>query len=195
MNDKERRRYFRIDDTVELKTNPVPANQLEDKLNNFWTNQHEFSIRNEFNHELDQHAADLIDIERKYPAIARYLTVLQKQVDLLSKQLLPDDTESLGEQSQHDVNISAQGICFISSEPIATGEVVEINLQLLPKKHRIVVFAKVIRCDKVDEFQYKLTVDFEHIHEADREILIKHIHGQQLKSLGAARFDADNKDD
>jgi len=192
MTEKERRRFFRIDDTVAIKTETIPPNQLDDRLNNFWTNHHEFSIRNEFNHKLDQHAADLIAIKNQHPSIARYLTVLQKQVDLLSENILPDD--ALNGSSERSVNISAQGISFLSTEAISKGEVVEISLQLLPKKQRIVVFAKIIRCDKADDFQYKLTVDFEHIHEADREILIKHIHGQQLKSLGAARFDADQSD-
>jgi len=192
MSDKERRRFFRIDDTVGIKAETIPANQLDDRLNDFWTNHHEFSIRNEFNHELDQHVTDLIAIENQYPSIARYLKILQKQVDLLSEKLLPEDR--LNGSSKSDVNISAQGISFLSTEAISTGEVVEISLQLLPKKQRIVVFSKVISCEKADDFKFKLTVDFEHIHEADREILIKHIHGQQLKSIGAARFDADNID-
>jgi len=186
MSDKERRRFFRIDDTVALKTETVPVNELDDRLKNFWTNQHEYSIRNEFNHQLDQHEADLAAIKKQFPAIARYLTVLQNQVDLLSEHILPED--GLSKEQENDVNISAQGISFLTTEAISTGEVVELSLQLLPKKQRIVIFAKVITCEKVENFQYQLTIDFEHIHEADREILIKHIHGQQLKSLGAARF-------
>lgn len=190
MTDKERRRFFRIDDTVGIKTETIPADQLDTRLNDFWTNQHEFSLRNEFNHELDQHIADFLAIEKQYPAIARYLKVLQKQVDLLSEKVLPD--EHLNSSSAKTVNISAQGISFVSSETVSVGDVIEISLQLLPKKQRIVIFAKIVSCEKIENDKYQLTVDFEHIHEADREILIKHIHGHQLKSLGAARFDADN---
>ena len=71
---------------------------------------------------------------------------------------------------------------------MAAGEVVELNLELLPNKQKIVVFAKVVRCEQLASKQFNITLDFEHIHESDREILIKHIHGKQLKSLGAARF-------
>lgn len=190
MSDRERRRFFRIDDTVGIKAETIPSDEIDERLNNFWTNQHEFSIRNEFNHELDQHAADLLAIEKQHPSIARYLKILQKQVDLLSEKILPD--ESLNGSSAKTVNISAQGISFVSSEAVLAGEVIEISLQLLPKKQRIVIFAKTISCEKLEDNKYQLTVDFEHIHDADREILIKHIHGHQLKSLGAARFDADN---
>ncbi len=189
MSDKERRRFFRIDDTVALEAKTIPADELNDKLENFWSNQHEFSLRNEFNHQLDQHAADLALMEKQYPTIARYIKVLQNQVDLLSESILPE--HGLTKEQENKVNISAQGISFLSSEAISSGEVVELNLQLLPQKQRIVVFAKVISCEKAADFQYLLTIDFEHIHEADREILIKHIHGQQLKSLGAARFNDD----
>ena len=190
MSDKERRRFFRIDDTVGIKAETIPAEQLDERLNDFWTNHHEFSIRNEFNHELDQHATDLLAIEKQHPAIARYLKVLQKQVDLLSEKILPED--GLSGNSTKTVNLSAQGISFMSSESVLIGDVIEISLQLLPKKQRVVIFAKCVNCEKLDDKKYQLTVDFEHIHDADREILIKHIHGHQLKSLGAARFDADN---
>lgn len=188
MSDQERRRFYRIDDTVTLKTEQIPSAQVEDKLKDFWENQHEFSLRNEFNHQLDEHAADLLAIEKKHPAIARYIKVLQNQVDLLSEKILPDDSHS---SSRKEVNISAQGITFISTESIVEGEVVELNLKLLPHNQQIVVFAKIITCDEIDDNQFKLTLDFEHIHEADREILIKHIHGKQLKSIGASRFKDD----
>jgi len=192
MSDKERRRFFRIDDTVSIKTETIPTEQIDQRLNNFWTNHHEFSLRNEFNHELDQHVADFITIQNKHPAIARYLSVLQKQVDLLSEKILPDN--AIEGSTDKAVNLSAQGISFVSSEAVNAGDVIEISLQLLPKKHRIVIFAKVINCEKIDDDKYQLTVDFEHIHDADREILIKHIHGHQLRALGASRFDADSND-
>lgn len=190
MSKQERRRYFRIQDTVGMKAEPVPSSELKERLDDFWNNRHDFSIRNEFNHQLEEHLADLAAIERKYPAIARYLKVLQNQVDLLSEHIISDD--ELHDRERREVNISAQGISFLTSESLLIGDVVEINLQLLPNRQQIVVFAKVVSCDDMGDSQFKLTVDFEHIHEADREILVKHIHGKQLQSLGAARF-KDNK--
>jgi len=33
----------------------------------------------------------------------------------------------------------------------------------------------------------RVSLDFENLHEADREILIKHIHGKQLEALSNAK--------
>lgn len=184
----ERRRFFRIEDIVGLKTQVIEKQELEQRLDSFWNDQHQFSLRNEFNYKLEQHQADLHHIKTRMPELGRYLSVLQEQLDLLTNKILTD--EDTFTTSETTVNISAQGISFTSDQQATKGDIVELNLRLLPSQQKIVVFAKVINC-QLDEKQgeYTISLDFEHIHEADRELLVKHVHGKQLKSLGAARFE------
>ena len=185
----ERRRFFRIEDIVGLKTQVIQKQELEQRLESFLNDQHQFSIRNEFNYKLEQHQADLQHIKTKMPELGRYLSVLQEQLDLLTDKILTGDDSFTTTEAA--VNLSAQGISFISDEQVNHGDIVELNLLLLPSQQKIVVFAKVIECiqNKKTPGQYNISLDFEHIHEADRELLVKHVHGKQLRSLGAARFE------
>ena len=185
----ERRRFFRIEDIVGLKTRVIEKHDYQKKLDSFWNDQHQFSIRNEFNYKLDQHQADLQLIKNKMPELGRYLSVLQEQLDLLTSKMVDDEDGFTTRETS--VNISAQGISFLSDEQVQTGDIIELNLLLLPSQQKIVVFAKVIECQKDEDApgQYYISLDFEHIHDADRELLVKHVHGKQLRSLGAARFE------
>lgn len=189
----ERRRFFRIEDIVGLKTAVVEKQQLDEKIDRFWKDQHQFSIRNEFNYQLEQHKADLQHIKTKMPELARYLSVMQQQLDLLTDKMISGDDSFTN--STVAVNISAQGISFTSDEPVNAGEIIELNLLLLPDQQKIVTFAKVINCHKDDNNPGKFIIscDFEHIHDADQELLVKHVHSKQLRSLGAARFAENNE--
>lgn len=185
----ERRRFYRIEDIVGLKTRVIDKENHKQELDRFWNDQHQFSIRNEFNYKLDQHQADLQKIKTKMPELGRYLSVLQEQLDLLTEKMIDNEDDFTSDEKT--VNLSAQGISFIASEKVQTGDIVELNLLLLPSQHKVVVFAKVIECRQIekDTDKYNIALDFEHIHDADRELLVKHVHGKQLRSLGAARFE------
>lgn len=189
---QERRRFFRIEDTIGIKTKVIQENEIERRVKKFWDDQHEFSLRNEFNYELEQHQVDLKHIKNKMPEVGRYLDLLQKQLDMLTDKIL-QESDSFTDQEKK-VNLSAQGISFFTDEVVSKGDIVEMNLKLLPERQKIVLFSKVIDCHQVDseQGQYKVSLDFEHIYDADREILVKHVHGKQVRALGAARFEEDN---
>ena len=64
----------------------------------------------------------------------------------------------------------------------------EFKLKLLPSGLRLVIIARVAKVDESPERGgYRISLDFEHLHEADREILIKHIHGKQMEALSSAQ--------
>ena len=122
---EERRRYFRINDRVELQATPVSLDEIESRLDNFWNNHHQFSIRNEYNHQLEEHLADFRAIESKMPELARYLSVLQKQLEILTEKLIPEQSQiSATEQA---VNLSAQGISYFSNDKLKPGDLLELN--------------------------------------------------------------------
>lgn len=194
--DRERRRYFRITDEVGIESKPIEEEQTQQHLQDFWASPHEHSLRNEFNYQIQQRKSDLSVIQRKYPEIGRYLEVLQQQMDRLSEKVLAISGESRVEPQQ--ASLSASGIRFYADEKVDRGDMVELKLTLFPDLQKLVIFAKVIDCAKNnDNFPglYTISLDFEHIHEADREILIRHIHGKQLRALGAARFAEDSDDE
>ena len=184
----ERRRYFRIDDEVSLSLQPIAVADEEARIDDFWQNEHAYSMRNNYNFQIEQHIADFHRIEKRMPELARYLRVLERQIDRITEKLAVDDDDSkLGHQR---VNISAQGLLCRSDDPPAPGSLVELTLKLLPSGLRLVIMARVIKSEPEDENgngASRVSLDFEHLHEADREILVKHIHGKQMESLGGAQ--------
>lgn len=185
----ERRRFFRIEDTVKFKLNPIAADAQAQKIDSFRSDHHEFSIRNEFNYKLEQHAADLLHIRKKNPELGRYLGVLQEQIDLLTEKLINVDDDFAPEEQF--VSLSAQGISLQYGEALQPDQLLELNLKLMPGQLKIVILARVMECEpkQGESNAFEVSLDFEHIHDADREILVKHVHGKQLSELGAARLE------
>jgi len=181
----ERRRYYRIDDELLIAVSPIANEQIDDHLEDFWANQHTFSIRNNFNYQIEQHLADRNKIENKLPELGRYLAVLEKQIGHLTDQLISDDAEQ--PMTRKMVSLSAQGVAYIDNQPLPVDELVELKLTLLPSGMRLVIVARVVKIEQDPDLGgSRVSLDFEHLHEADREILIKHVHARQLESLSNA---------
>ena len=122
------------------------------------------------------------------PELGRYLSVLEKQIDWLTQRLSADNTEDL--LTRKTSNLSAQGISYHADKAPQQGDMVEFKLKLLPSGLRLVIIARVVLVEtdsSQNRGEYKISLDFEHLHEADREILIKHIHGKQMEALSSAQ--------
>ncbi len=184
----ERRRYFRIDDEVALALLPVAGADEEARIDNFWQNEHAYSIRNNYNFQIEQHIADFNRIEKRMPELARYLRVMERQIDRITEKLAVEDDDS--KIVRKSANISAQGLQFHADDAPTKGSLVELTLKLLPSGLRLVIMARVVQVETEndhDDGAHRISLDFEHLHEADREILAKHVHGKQMESLGTAR--------
>lgn len=182
----ERRRYYRIDDELMLALSPLDDSLVDERLEDFWSNEHAFSIRNDYNYQISQHIADRHKIEKKMPELARYLSVLEKQIDRLTDMVIVDDDEAL--MLKKDANLSAQGVSYLSDEAPRQDGLVELKLKLLPSGLRLVIIARVVLVETdAGQEKHRVSLDFEHLHEADREILIKHIHGKQMEALSSAQ--------
>lgn len=182
----ERRRFFRIDDEVALSAVPIEDADSDARINDFWDNEHAFSIRNNFNYQIERHISDRNKIAMKMPELARYLGVLEAQIDRLTERLAGDDGEP--DLASKSVNLSAQGIAYHDDSAPAPGSMVELTLKLVPSGLMLVVIARVIKLNeglKDSEGSNRISLDFEQIHDADREILIKYIHSKQMKSLSS----------
>jgi len=185
---RERRRYYRIEEDVMLSLTPIEASEIEARLDDFWSNEDACSIRNDFNYQISQHIADRRVIEKKIPELGRYLSVLEKQIDRLTERLSADDDQDL--LVRKTTNLSAQGISYSDDEAPQQGNMVELKLKLLPSGLRLVIIARVVLVETdsgQNRGEYRTSLDFEHLHVADREILIKHIHAKQMEALGNAQ--------
>ncbi|MCP4387085.1 MAG: PilZ domain-containing protein [Gammaproteobacteria bacterium] len=185
---QERRRYYRIEEEIIFSLARIDDSDIDERLEDFWSNEHAISTRNDFNYQISQHLTDRHKIEDKMPELGRYLSVLEKQIDLLTEKLLLDDDEQ--PMKKRKSNLSAQGISYFDNEAAQQDDRVELKLKLLPSGLRLVIIARVVLVETdtgQNPGEYKISLDFEHLHEDDREILIKHIHGKQMESLSNAK--------
>ena len=118
------------------------------------------------------------------PELARYLTVIQTQIDNITAKVLPEQT-TVSDDAQ-EVSLSAQGMAYTADQKLTIGDTVELNLKLLSTGQILKIFALVIKVGQLSG-QFRVSLDFAHIYESDRELLVKHIHAQQLKDIAAAR--------
>ena len=123
----ERRRYFRIEDTVSFTVSTVDPDELQTRIDNFWDVQPVCAVRNQLDRQLEQQLADFKVIEEKMPELARYLTVLQAQIENITTKLLPEQTSAYGMQK---VNISGQGMSYISVLKLTSGGLFKLCLVL-----------------------------------------------------------------
>lgn len=187
----ERRRYFRIEDTVSFTVETIDSGEVQIKVDDFWDDQKAYAVRHQFNHQLEQHLADFKVIEKNMPELARYLTVLQTQIDNLTAKVIPERT-SIANDIQK-VSLSGQGMAYPSDQKLTIDDMVELYLTLLSTGQMIKIFAKVVEVEQISEQhseQFRISLDFTHIYESDQELLVKHIHAQQLKDIAAARLNA-----
>lgn len=183
---QERRRYFRIQDTVVLQVASLDSTELQKKLKDFPLKRRQLSSHGRLNINLVEQMADLQAIAAQSPALGRCLKNLQQQVDRLSNAVFDEQAESRNEEKE--VSLSAQGVAFFTEQHFQPVDVVEIILQLIPSGLQMLIYGRVVMVDEnedePDQKKYRVSLDFEHIHDADREALIKHIHSKQLQYLG-----------
>jgi hypothetical protein len=192
---QDRREFFRIDDTVAMRFQPVPAAGLGKKLERYQKGlENEFTIMGNLAVISQEMSGVLRKIEHDSPDIARYLRSLDRKIDLLGKAFLTWTSE-MADQPASAVNLSASGMAFNTPEPTELGTVLELKL-LLPYFTGLVLFAEVVACEKLpqqegDSPAYQTRVSFRHLREADRDVLIRHVLQRQSEALRKRRQEQD----
>ena len=184
-NDKERRRFFRIDDEIGLEYDLISEEEyLNAPEELFQTKQTAFSLRAEFatlNNEINP---TLNSIRNVHPEIGQYLDFLNSKIDTISSRLLEEEIENL-EENICTANISASGIAFKPEKPLTDNQPLRLRIILLPEKIGVVIFGRVQ--EKLRSAEQKdnniICIDFEHIRYDDQELMIKHNLNRQMQLL------------
>lgn len=102
---EERRRFFRIDDSVRLSLRRVSQGEMGKGLEHLEADiADSFSLMSSLNAVSQQVSACLHRIENKDPDIADYLKALDRKVDLLGKAFLAEEVEMV-DQPARAVNL------------------------------------------------------------------------------------------
>lgn len=186
-DESNRRKYLRINDRVSLHFQPLSETEASEAVANFETRRLEFSLKNHLVHGREQHMPQMRVIEKRHPEIACYLKFLEKQIESLSSELIDQD-HCLSIDDRYEVNLSAEGIRFYMPEQFEPGALAEIAMMVYPSQASMFALGEIVRSEKVKDNEgketlWKTAIYFTHLHEEDREMLIKHIHQLQLTEI------------
>jgi len=181
----ERRRFFRIDDAINLYYKIVDEQEViaaskmtDDVLSNC-------SLVTALD-MLDQESRIIMmRVEKNEPEIAEYLKTLDAKISLLAQAVMRQGND-FTESTTCNTNISASGLAIEIDHPIEVGEYLEIKLLLTSCIAVILVYGQVVYCQKNTEdgaMPYQVGIDYVNLNDQDREILIKHIVKRQMQQI------------
>ena len=124
--------------------------------------------------ELDAGHATLLDLEA-----ARRRQVIQRRefarVDAVLQVAVASGIAASA------VNISGSGVLLSAREGLAAGDAIDLTLWLAPHEPPIAICGRVIR--EADKDKHLWAVHFEHMHEADRERIVRFVFERQRVEL------------
>ncbi len=195
-NGRDRRQFFRIDDTVRMQIQPLDKDQLAAAVTNLERGfDGNFTVMSSLAALTAQMAASMRRIESRDPDVAAYLKALDQKMEILGRAFLAQESDLLTSEDQ-SVNLSAGGVSVRSDEAMAVGQALEIRMLLYPTFTGLLSFGEVVGCVEMppadnDGYRFQIRVEFVHMREQDREILIRHVLRRQSEALRAKRAEGD----
>ncbi len=183
---EEKRRYFRINDTINLLHKIIDENALirlshvsNDVLSNC-------SLTAALD-VLSQEARLLVPrLERRDPELFEYLKIMDTKINLIA-QAISLQNEQFSEHDTREVCLSATGLAFSNEVPIKEGELLELRMFLTSCMAVIVAYGRVVQCKDISQENpqrpFSICVEYVNMKEDDRELLIKHVVKRQLQQL------------
>ena len=191
----DRRNYFRIDDTVRLSVRRVPPEELESRFEQL---DHDlvgnFTVMSSLAAITAQMTMGLRRIENRDPDLAAYLRAIDQKIEVIGRAFITQEPEFHAEHAV-PANLSAGGMCVGVDEEFEPGATLEIRMLLFPSFTGLMVYGTVIDSEPSREeegaqgFRYLTRIEFTHIRESDRELLIRHLLRRQSLQLRAQHED------
>lgn len=189
----ERRRFFRIEDLVHLTYRIIDNNELSERVSLLEKGMVEqFMVMSSLSAITAEMAATFRKIELSDPDVAEYLKAMDRKIDIVGKAIMLDEVKST-ENHAVAANLSASGISFHTNETPELGSNVEIKMMLQPSGAGILTYGVVVGNDSIQndpDYSNQVRIDFTHLREEDRDLLIKHVirkQGDMLRERRAAR--------
>lgn len=187
--DQDRRSYFRIDDTVRMSLRRVPPAEVEASLDRL---EHDlagnFTVMSSLGAITAQMTAGLRRIENRDPDLAAYLRAIDQKIEVIGRAFIAAEPDLVGEAAV-PVNLSAGGMCAGVEEHYEPGTDIEVRMLLFPSFTGLMIYGNVVDCGpaRVDHpserYEYVTRIEFTHIREQDRELLIRHLLRRQSDQL------------
>lgn len=189
--DKERRRYFRIQDTIELGFRVLSAEEAADPDALLGKGEQLDTVEKEL-------AMLLIQLQAKHPDLSRVFELINRKIDFVHHELEHSGrVDMTREYEARQVDISGCGAAFPVAESLEKDEHLLLQINLPAPYRSVRTVASVISCKPMSSPQGALDkmvrVEFEHIADNDQEILIQYLMKRQVLELKARREARDRR--
>ncbi|MBN6776232.1 PilZ domain-containing protein [Pseudomonas granadensis] len=183
LDEEDRREYYRIEDMIALEIRPLSAPEAagEEVLQDA---SPLFNLLSELHLSEFESQHLLRQISERDRAIAAFLKSQNKRIDLLSQVVALTVLGHIGEPQP--VIISEGGIEFQYPTPVATGAHLSVKLVLMPQALGLLLRARVTHCDPKGD-GYDVGTEFEHLTDAQRQLLARYILQKQAQERRLAR--------
>ena len=187
----ERRRYFRIDETLGVSYRIISEQEAQ-----------AFSRREEKNITAMNYAANfdnriqtLLDACRiQAPLAAELIDLVNKKLNFVIHQMdIDTDLMQKVAYTLKQVNVSACGMGFHCEEKLMEGQKLQLDILLHPGELYIVTIAEVVACSLTNEDgkdAYFVRVNYVDMDNHDQELLIQHIVKEQSNLLKKQRLES-----
>ncbi len=187
----ERRNFFRIDDTAILYYRVISEEDFErDQHNDDQVLVNKLTLKARFDSISREMRPLFRVIQAGSPDIAKYLSSLDKKLNLLSEYYVEIAMGDM-DMAPQKINLGAGGLAFTAQSPIMSGALMELRMVLLPEHYGIFSYAKVVSCarntdDIMNVNSYKISVEFENMSDDVRDIITRHVLGKEQASISKA---------
>lgn len=189
----DKRNFFRIFKDVVFDFKCVDVDVVErDKPEDIFDNKAHLNLLNKFKHIDREHNNALKLLTDKNRLLGDYLGSLNQKLDLIAQHILFSDNEhSEAEASAADtsgeikknrirVNLSEDGVSFISPRALYKGSFIAIRLVFLPSYTVVSSFAKILRCDARDK-RYQAAAQFYRLGATEQQEISREIMKTQMQ--------------
>jgi len=185
----DRRRFFRVDDTISLSYQLIDENTAAQGLKSSGYLNSEYSLAATLD-VLSQEAMRIMQhLEKQNSEFLELYKVLDAKINVMAQAVMFVGS-NVNAQDCQDVNLSAAGLAFQQSTGLELGQNLAMEMYLPSTLALILVYGKVINCQAVDAGQYVISVEYTQIREDDQELLIKHVVRKQWQQLRESKSNA-----
>lgn len=192
----ERREYFRIEDEIALDYRLIREDEVDrlvERMRSHLVDR--FTAASSFAATSRQMAHAIHKVQGDSPELARCLQALDNKLNMIA-QLFVSEEMNIDEQPTREVTLSAGGVAFCAQHEIGVGSLMELRMVLFPSLVGILTISRVVYCERIDDsntrFPWRIAVEYEHLRETDRELLVRHIMAKETEQLRAQRSENDS---
>ena len=171
----------------------MPAEELDARLERLEQDlAGSFTVMSSLSAITAQMGMGLRRIENRDPDLAAYLRAIDQKIEVIGRAFIAQEPEAVAQQAV-PANLSAGGICVGVDETYEPGDAVELRMLLFPSFTGLMIYGTVVSEEPAHDEEsaggrpYLVRIEFTHIREPDRELLIKHLLRRQSGQLRRER--------